>query len=185
MGRPSTGYLHRNRHGTFSFRWRPPSDLTARFDQRIYVLSLHTKCRDRASHRARLPAYRLTCLVGVLRMNGTDKDELVTAELIRRLVLPGGQITEVDYDPSNPAEVAEAKRIFEDMMRGQHLTAPEADLLEWVLVVPPETKPQVHGPIISEAFKRFCAARRAANAWKDPAMARRQREVRAARRHIG
>ncbi len=69
MGRPAQGYLHRNRHGTFSFRWRPPSDVRDRFDRAVYAFSLATRHRHEASDRAHLPAFLAAQLVHRLRMS--------------------------------------------------------------------------------------------------------------------
>ena len=57
---------------------------------------------------------------------------LLGMELIRRLVTPQG-VHEVDYDPANPAEFAEAKRIFEELMGGANVSGQEFELLEKVL----------------------------------------------------
>lgn len=172
MPRRSLGYLHKNRHGTFAFRWRPPRDLAPVFNQRIYAVSLGTKCQRAAWHRALRPALRMRALIEFIRMK-RPKPELLTYELVRRLILTDGSTTEVDYDPSNPGDVAEADRIFREVMQGAGIEegqpAPEAGLV--AAPVPQGRRPG--GPTISAAFKRFCTEKRVSGAWKDPEFAER------------
>src|SRR5205823_13360644 len=52
MGYKLQAYLHKNRHGTFAFRWRPPRDVAIQFSQASIVYSLGTKERSIARGRA-------------------------------------------------------------------------------------------------------------------------------------
>lgn len=175
MPRRSLGYLHKNRHGTFAFRWRPPRDLAHLFNQRIYAISLGTKCQGAAWHNALRPAWRMRALVEIIRVK-RPKNELITTELIRRLVLSDGTKEEVDYDPTNPDEVAEADRIFDEVKQAGGLADNAPAMPDPQLGPSPATtraREAQASPTIREAFKRFCTEKRASDAWKDPNFAER------------
>jgi hypothetical protein len=90
MGRRLQAYLHQNRFGTFTFRWRPPDDIAGRFAQRAFEYSLSTKSRSEAWHRALPITMRVSSLLVTLRAMKTPKNPPFTTELVRSLLLPDG-----------------------------------------------------------------------------------------------
>jgi integrase len=169
MGYKLQAYLHKNRHGTFAFRWRPPRDLAVQFTQAAFVYSLGTKERSIARCRALYACIRVNQLISMLRAVKSAKNSTLNTELIRSVVLPDGTEHKVDYDPSNPAEVAEADRILDALVKGDSVSSTEFDSLQRTLE--PSLRPaRVRGktPILSAAFKTFCTGKRNDGAWKDP-----------------
>jgi hypothetical protein len=82
--------------------------------------------------------------------------------------MPDGTEHKLDYDPSKPEDVAEADRVLGALVRGENVSGSEFDNLQRTLQ--PSHKPsRVRGntPVISAAFKAFCAEKRSAGAWKD------------------
>jgi hypothetical protein len=114
----SPAYPHRNRHGTFAFRWRPPCDVAQHFVQREYSMSLATKDCRRACRSARRIIPYVEFWADLVRTVKPKKPAAIDWELIRRLKTSGGQLHEIEYDPTNPDDVAEANRVFEALMAG-------------------------------------------------------------------
>ena len=83
MGRRLQAYLHQNRVGTFTFRWRPPSDVAEHFAQRAFEYSLGTKIRSEAWHRALPVTLRAKAIVTQLRAMKPPKKRIFTTELVR------------------------------------------------------------------------------------------------------
>ncbi len=121
MPRRPLGYLHQNRHGGFTFRWRPPLDVAGHFAQLAFEFSLATKSRAQAWQRA-LPATmrvnRLVSMLRAMRSSSNPKEPILKTKLIRFLVLPDGIEHKVDYNPGDPTEVAEANRVFDELVKG-------------------------------------------------------------------
>ena len=101
------------------------------------------------------------------------KPTTFTTELVRSLCLPDGSVEKVDYDPSKPAEVAEADRVFAELKKSVSAIAGEVDHLEQASEPPLRPRPDgKQGPTISRAFAEFCAEKKQSLAWKDPEHAR-------------
>lgn len=174
MGQKNQHYLHKNRHGTFAFRWRPPRHVARLFSQPAFVYSLGTKDASVARSRALPALVRLDHFLTSLRAMKPPKDHLLTTELVRSLLLPDGTEHKVDYDPSNPGEVAEANRILDALVQGERISDPEAASLQRTLEPSLRlSRGRANTPILSDAFKAFCAEKRSAGVWKDPIYAER------------
>lgn len=115
MVRRLQAYLHQNRLGTFNFRWRPPRDVADCFAQRAFEISLRTKNRSEAWLRALPIALAARRLIVDLRSQPMNRRKLTRFDLVRSIQWVDGTEQKVDYDPSNPAEVAEANRIFAEL----------------------------------------------------------------------
>ena len=107
MGYKLQAYLHKNRHGTFAFRWRPPRDVAAQFGQATFVYSLGTKESSVARGRALYASIRANQFVSILRAVKSSKDSTFNTELVRSVIMPDGTEHKLDYDPSKPEDVAE------------------------------------------------------------------------------
>ena len=179
MGRRFLAYLHQNRHGTFTFRWRPPLDLADRFAQSAFAFSLRTKLRNVAWQRALPATMRVQRLVPILRAMSspkTPKKPFLTTELVRYLVMPDGKEHKVDYNLGDPVEVAEANRIFNELAQAvQGATDPLTGTDQYAAPSPsPAQAPAGRGgPTISVAFAEFCTEKTQSLAWKDPEHAKR------------
>ncbi len=117
MARRLQAYLHQNRLGTFNFRWRPPRDVADCFAQSAFEFSLATKNRSEAWHRALSVTLRVRELLASVRAQTMAKPKPLTFELVRSIVLPDRTEHRIDYDPNDPAEVAEADRIVNAIQR--------------------------------------------------------------------
>jgi uncharacterized protein DUF6538 len=107
MGYKLQAYLHKNRHGTFAFRWRPPRDVALQFSQASFVYSLGTKESSIARGRALYASIRANQFVSILRAVKSSKDSTFNTELVRSVILADGTEHKFDYDPSKPEDVAE------------------------------------------------------------------------------
>ena len=90
MGYKLQAYLHKNRHGTFAFRWRPPRDVAAQFGQATFVYSLGTKESSIARGRALYASIRANQFVSILRAVKTSKEPIFNTELVRSVIMPDG-----------------------------------------------------------------------------------------------
>jgi hypothetical protein len=160
MGSRFQSYLHKNRHGTLCFRWRPPRDVADRFTQSAFVYSLGTKESVRARVRALYSLIRVNQFVLLLRAVKSDKSKLFNTEMVRSIVLPDGTEHKVDYDPSNPAELAEANRILDALVGDERSLDTAFDTLDRTLKPSPPARGRVSTPAISVAFQTFCAQKR-------------------------
>src|ERR1700681_934900 len=168
MGYKLQAYLHKNRHGTFAFRWRPPRDVAAQFGQATFVYSLGTKESSIARGRALYASIRANQFVSILRAVKSSKDSTFNTELVRSVIMPDGTEHKLDYDPSKPEDVAEADRVLGALVRGENVSGSEFDNLQRTLE--PSLRPsrgRSKTPEISAAFKAFCAEKRSAGVWKD------------------
>jgi integrase len=168
MGYKPQAYLHKNRHGTFAFRWRPPRDIAIQFSQASFVYSLGTKESSIARGRALYASIRANQFVSILRAVKSSKEPTFNTELVRSVIMPDGTEHKFDYDPSKPEDVAEADRVLGALVRGENVSGSEFDNLQRTLE--PSLRPsRVRGktPVISAAFKAFCAEKRSTGAWKD------------------
>lgn len=168
MGFRFQSYLHKNRHGTLCFRWRPPRDVADRFTQSAFVYSLGTKECKRACARALNSLTRVNQFVALLRTMKSDKSKLFNTEIVRSIVLPDGTEHKMDYDPRNPAELAEADRVLGPPVSDERAADEGFERLEQALKPPPPARGRVSTPLISVAFQTFCAQKRSEGAWKDP-----------------
>ena len=98
----------------------------------------------------------------------SSKELTFNTELVRSVILPDGTEHKVDYDPSKPEDVAEADRVLGALVRGENVSGSEFDNLQRTLE-PSHRPSRIRGntPVISAAFKAFCAEKRSAGAWKD------------------
>jgi hypothetical protein len=169
MAKRLQAFPHQNRLGTFTFRRRAPGDVAEHFAQRAFEHSLGTKVRSEAWHRALPVTLRAKAPVTQLRAMKLPKKPPFKTERVRSMFLLDGTRETVDYDPSKPAAVAEANRIFAEAGQNNPV-APEA-------LLPPESSVALSsgpcraagvGSTISEAFATYCDEKRAAGAWKDP-----------------
>jgi len=90
--------------------------------------------------------------------------------------IPNGGTHEIDYDPAKPEEAAEAKRIFDDLMSGNTVTAEETEMLMKELepsLRPAPVQPR-DNPTLSEAFRLFCAEKRQDQQWVRATLCRAQ-----------
>jgi integrase len=174
MAKRLQAFLHQNRLGTFTFRWRPPGDVAEHFAQRAFEYSLGTRVRSEAWHRALPVTLRAKALVTELRAMKLPKKPPLKTELVRSVFFLDGTRETVDYDPSKPAEVAEANRIFAEA-RQNNPAAPEALMPpeSGVAPSPSPSRAAGGGPTISAAFTTFFSEKRATRAWKDPEHAER------------
>ena len=93
--------------------------------------------------------------------------------------MPDGTEHKLDYDPSKPEDVAEADLVpglgrSRRPSEGENVSGSEFDNLQRALE--PSLMPsRVRGktPLISAAFKAFCAEKRSDGSWKDPEHAER------------
>lgn len=98
----------------------------------------------------------------MLRMKKRKDDDLITVGLIRRLLVPDGMTTEVNYDAADLSEAAGADRIFDrpsdtQNTHGGRLTNSEPAM------APLGGAPGSAGSeclLISQAFERFCLEKR-------------------------
>ena len=180
MAKRYYAYLHQNRHGTFTFRWRPPADLACCFTQRAFEFSLGTKVRTEAWRRALPCVNRATRALTVLRSMAAPKKPLLKTEFVRHLLLPDGTEEKLDYDTTIPTDVAEAERIVAEAKRAYAERATTSASTKERDNPNRSGEPRQHarragngGPTIREAFATFCAEKRAEGAWKDPEHAER------------
>ncbi len=167
MGFRFQSYLHKNRHGTLCFRWRPPRDVAERFTQSAFVYSLGTKESTTARVRALYSFTRINQFVSLLRAVKSDKSKLFNTEMVRSIVLPDGTEHKMDYDPRDPAEVAEADRVLGSPVKGERASEAEFESLERAMKPSPPLQARVNTPVVSVAFKTFCVQKRSEGAWKD------------------
>lgn len=162
MAKRLQAFLHQNRLGTFTFRWRPPGDVAEHFAQRAFEYSLGTRIRSEAWHRALPVTLRAKALVTQLRAMKPPKKPTFKTELVRSLFWLDGTELKVDYDASRPADVTEADRIFAEA-RPISPASPDAP-------TPPERaaaqssgprRAAAGGPTISTAFATYCNEKRA------------------------
>jgi hypothetical protein len=87
MGYKLRAYRHKNRHGTFAFRWRPPRDAAIQFSQASFVYSLGTKENSIARGRALYASIRANQFVSILRAVKSPKDPIFNTELVRTVIM--------------------------------------------------------------------------------------------------
>lgn len=165
MAQRLQAYLHKNRVGTFMFRWRPPKAARAWFDRPAYEFSLGTKDRGAAWLRAAAAAVMVQRLLAKLGTMPKPKDnELFRIDLVRSFTFADGSAESVDYDPANPAEAQEAERVIGEIRARQALvTAPPSPT-----TVPSPAASAGTDITISAAFRQYCDEKKQAEAWKDP-----------------
>ena len=125
MGRPALAYLHQNRHGTFTFRWRTPPVVADHFVQRAFEFSLATKAREEAWRRALLATIRVIRRtqrkkLQRLRPFLTWTRDIAQHTAVSSAVLQLGRRTgdETHYEPFDDDD--DLKRLFEsDAYRSQ------------------------------------------------------------------
>ncbi len=141
--------------------------------QAAYVYSLGTKETTAARVHALYAFIRVHQFVSALRAVKSDKSKLFDTEMVRSIVLPDGTEHKVDYDPGNPAELAEANRILDALVNDERVSDAEFDTLDRALKPSPPARVRANTPVISAAFQTFCAQKRSEGAWKDPEHAER------------
>lgn len=168
MAQRLQAYLHKNRVGTFTFRWRPPKADRDRFDRTAYEFSLGTKDRTVAWHRGARAAAMAQGLLALARTmpKPKKKEELFTFELIRSFTLPDGSAETIDYNPEHPGEMKEAERVVAEIRARQSQLAASLP----VTAAAPPTRSH-SSATISATFRQYCDEKTQAGAWKDPHIA--------------
>lgn len=169
MARRLQAYLHKNRVGTFTFRWRPPKAERDRFDRAAYEFSLGTKDRTLAWQRAAVAAAMAQRLLAAIRHMPKPKNtsELFKTEFVRKFTFADGSTETIDYDPDNAGEAKEAERVMAEIRQRQTQLA-ERTATHGSAPARPTAMLIAESPTISEAFKSYCEEKKHSGAWKDP-----------------